>query len=143
MNVDEMAEILKAGFRSNIVEADEWRPLASHVLSLMKLAANPLPEVDDEAESRFEKMLASKRGQAFKKAIDQSWGVGNFYGPCAHGRDPYTRCDEGCGDLEPRAALVRTIALKQQEADSQAAGAVDPRAAEAIHKVEPVNELTE
>jgi len=25
-----------------------------------------------------------------------------FVGPCSHGRDPYTRCDDGCVDLVER-----------------------------------------
>jgi len=34
---EELAGILKVGHRAPIVEADEWRPLADHVLGLMRL----------------------------------------------------------------------------------------------------------
>lgn len=40
--------------------------------------------------------------------ISKLWGAGDFCGPCAHGRDPYTRCDE-CEDLTPREALERVL----------------------------------
>ena len=40
-------------------------------------------------------------------------GWEEFVGPCAHGRDPFTRCDT-CGLMEPREAstlvLVRELA---------------------------------
>lgn len=45
----------------------------------------------------------------WKAIIDANWTMGNFYGPCTHGRDPYTRCDEGCGDLTPKEAYTRTV----------------------------------
>lgn len=35
---DELAEILRSSHRAVIVEADEWRPLAGHVLELVQLA---------------------------------------------------------------------------------------------------------
>jgi len=42
---------------------------------------------------------------------DSAWSMGSFAGPCAHGRDPYTRCDT-CGDLEPREAFVAALKAK-------------------------------
>lgn len=38
LTVEELAAALKAGHRAIIREGDEWRPLAQHVLGLMKLA---------------------------------------------------------------------------------------------------------
>lgn len=35
---DELAESLRNGYRNIILEADEWRPLADHILALMDLA---------------------------------------------------------------------------------------------------------
>lgn len=32
---DEFAQTLRAGYRSMIVEADEWRPLAAHIFALV------------------------------------------------------------------------------------------------------------
>lgn len=43
----------------------------------------------------------------FGPQIAIAWSMGHFYGPCLHGRDPYTRCDE-CGDLEPIDAWMKT-----------------------------------
>lgn len=37
-NVEELAKVLKAGYRAILREADDWRPLANHVLQLMALA---------------------------------------------------------------------------------------------------------
>ena len=69
-----------------------------------------------KAEEEVEQLKKELTGQI----IHTNWGIGDFYGPCAHGRDPYTRCDD-CGDLEPRQALVRTIAEKQRARDAKAA----------------------
>lgn len=35
MNRDELAESLRIGFKAMIVEADEWRPLADYIISLL------------------------------------------------------------------------------------------------------------
>lgn len=37
MNRDELAESLRIGFKDMIVEADEWRPLADYIISLLDL----------------------------------------------------------------------------------------------------------
>lgn len=47
-------------------------------------------------------------------AVGNGWSVGDFTGPCEHGRDPYTRCDY-CEDLSPRAAFVRLISSDERE----------------------------
>jgi hypothetical protein len=55
--------------------------------------------------------LVAERDQYAKngwgKIIHESWGCGDFYGPCVHGRDPFTRCDDGCELLSPREAMLR------------------------------------
>lgn len=38
VSAEQLADVLKAGYRSILREADEWRPLANHVLGLMRLA---------------------------------------------------------------------------------------------------------
>ena len=45
----------------------------------------------------------------------EAWDAGTFIGPCAHGRDPYTRCEEGCGALTPREALEVAAATRAFE----------------------------
>lgn len=40
------------------------------------------------------------------QVIADSWGMGSFVGPCVHGRDPYTRCEDGCEGLTPREAFA-------------------------------------
>jgi hypothetical protein len=37
---------------------------------------------------------------------------GDFIGPCAHDRDPYTRCEDGCEPLIPSRAEI--VALRAQ-----------------------------
>lgn len=32
--------------------------------------------------------------------------MSDFVGPCVHGRDPYTRCEDGCENLTPDEAEV-------------------------------------
>lgn len=36
MNYDELAESLRVSFRGPLVEADEWRPLAEYIHSLLE-----------------------------------------------------------------------------------------------------------
>lgn len=43
LTVEELAGVFKAGHRAIIREADEWRPLANHVLGLIALARKDLP----------------------------------------------------------------------------------------------------
>lgn len=38
VNSAELAKVLRTGHRAVIIEADEWRPLADHVLELVQLA---------------------------------------------------------------------------------------------------------
>lgn len=56
--------------------------------------------------------------------ISKLWGAGDFCGPCAHGRDPYTRCDE-CEDLTPRQALERALLAPVTAERDQARGIVN------------------
>lgn len=37
MTLSEFAEILRSGHRAPVVEADEWRPLAQHIIELLKM----------------------------------------------------------------------------------------------------------
>jgi len=46
--------------------------------------------------------------RAFGPGVNSAWSMGSFAGPCAHGRDPYTRCDT-CGEMEPREAFVAAL----------------------------------
>lgn len=43
----------------------------------------------------------------------------DFYGPCAHGRDPYTRCHT-CGNLTPTQAMVAAAVAAETEACAKA-----------------------
>jgi len=52
MNRDELAESLRIGFKAMIVEADEWRPLADYIISLLDVRlhentqCNPVTLID-------------------------------------------------------------------------------------------------
>lgn len=52
------------------------------------------------------------------QAEQDNWSAGTFVGPCAHDRDPYTRCED-CEELSPREALIKTVAERQREACSK------------------------
>lgn len=48
VEVETVALSLKNGFRAIILEADEWRPLAQHVLDLIELAVQELKKENDK-----------------------------------------------------------------------------------------------
>jgi len=58
---EELAGILKVGHRAPILEADEWRPLADHVLGLMKLTRRDALE---EAAQKFDEDAKTARLKA-------------------------------------------------------------------------------
>ncbi len=62
-------------------------------------------------QSKISQNLVELR-KAFGPPIATAWAMGTFFGPCSHGRDPYTRCDT-CGDMEPFEAkmAVRNIGV--------------------------------
>jgi hypothetical protein len=55
----------------------------------------------------------------------------DFIGPCAHGRDPFDRCDQeddpeggGCGELEPWQAEILALRASLSQAEARARAAV-------------------
>lgn len=74
------------------------------------------------AELSANRALLAELREAKAALARSEAGATEFIGPCAHGRDPYDRCDEeddpeggGCGLLTPREALVRRIAYHQRD----------------------------
>ena len=65
LTTEELADVLKAGHRAVIREADEWRPLAGHVLGLMKLACQDTIEERDQLKGDVRYQCSQSR--AFEK----------------------------------------------------------------------------
>jgi hypothetical protein len=63
-NRDELAAVLKAGYRSIILEADDWRPLADHVISLIEVMKDHR-DVDWCAAGGFERNFKPKHLQEY------------------------------------------------------------------------------
>jgi hypothetical protein len=60
------------------------------------------------ALSRETGSVLTQLRREFGHGVESAWSMGAFTGPCAHGRDPYTRCDS-CGEMDPREAFVATL----------------------------------
>jgi DNA-binding transcriptional MerR regulator len=58
--------------------------------------------------------LTAERDAALAKSNDLLYGYGGFIGPCAHGSDPWDRCDE-CGDKTAVEAAAETVEAQRQE----------------------------
>lgn len=71
--------------------------------------------------------------RAFGPGILSAWNMGTFVGPCAHGSDPYTRCDD-CELLEPREAFVKAL-MQPVLAERDAAIAAATFAAEELESL--------
>lgn len=68
-------------------------------------------------------MSPADEAAAWRKWFEENgWkGWDLFIGPCAHGRDPFTRCSV-CGELNPLAARDLAVAAREREACARAAG---------------------
>ena len=89
-------------------------------------------------------------GPEWSDVIHRGWCMGEFYGPCVHGRDPYTRCDEDdaedpCNTLTPREAFARKVAEEAKtdlrEALEKAVAALDKMMTEKAESLAQVEVL--
>jgi hypothetical protein len=63
-----------------------------------------------EAAMRLARKFEHARmAQWVRSEVLPGWSMGDFIGPCAHGRDPYERCEDGCDGLSPRDAFAESI----------------------------------
>ena len=74
-----------------------------------------IDEADLVPDAVITKLVEEIEWLRFSRAVKPEWEVGTFFGPCAHGRDPYTRCEEGCENLTPREALEVAAATRAFE----------------------------
>ena len=66
-----------------------------------------------ERDAARAKLNEQQAAHDLATSLHTEWSV-NFVGPCAHGRDPYTRCDY-CGDLDPGQAFARVVRIEERE----------------------------
>lgn len=78
----------------------------------------PFQFITDESIAR---LIATVREQMARADDLQAELQHNFIGPCAHGRDPYDRCEEGCAELWPVFAELGALEVRAEAAEKSCA----------------------
>lgn len=88
--------------------AESWRDGKDAMLVLLRGGAHPGAALLEELET------LRGRQALWEEAATALYGYTEFIGPCAHGRDPWDRCDE-CGEKNAVYAAQKVIVKMTEE----------------------------